>query len=57
MKLKLADQRKSYRSTKIMRSETLEIHPERQKKKSREDNSGGERERERERVRNDIPEL
>ena len=29
-----------------MRSETLEIQPERQKKKSREDNSGGERERE-----------
>ena len=33
MKLKLADSRKSYRSTKILRSETLEIQPESNKKK------------------------
>ena len=34
MKLKLADSRKSYRNTKISCSETLEIQPESNKKKS-----------------------
>ena len=35
MKLKLADSRKSYRSTKILRSETLEIQPKSNQKKKK----------------------
>ena len=35
MKLKLADSTKSYRSTKILRSETLEIQPKSNKKKKK----------------------